>query len=95
MLHEQKYFECNCNTEGILVVKNDWGNPEDTDISFCIYTVNQYNPKPNIIQRLKYAWYHIRTGKKYEDQILLSLEKAQELGKYLIKISKNGRSTKM
>lgn len=77
---------CDCNAELILCSKFE--DALDKEIYLSIYTVGQFNYKPSIWNRLKYCFYHLKTGKKYEDQIILSFDKAQELGKWLIENSK-------
>jgi hypothetical protein len=76
---EQQFFLCDCSTEGILVTKYK----EDKEVYLAIYTIGQFIEKPSLFERLKYAWYHIRTGKKYEDHVILTTEKANELSNFL------------
>ncbi len=76
---------CDCNSELILCSKFE--HDYDKEIYLCIYTAGQFNPKPTIWERLKYCFYHLKTGKKYEDQIILSFDKAKQLGNWLIKNS--------
>lgn len=77
---------CDCNSELILCSKFE--DDLDKEIYLSIYTAGQFNHKPTIWERLKYCFYHLKTGKKYEDQIILSFNKAQQLGEWLIKNSK-------
>ena len=81
-----KTFLCECNTEILLCSKFE--DDYDKEIYLSLYTYGQYNSKPNIWNRLEYCLYHLMTGKKYEDQLILSFDKAQELGKWLIENSK-------
>lgn len=55
---------CDCNSELILCSKEK-GELFDTEIYLSIYTAGQFNHKPNIWDRLKYCFYHLKTGKKY------------------------------
>ena len=82
----EKHVCCDCGNECILFTK--FVNDEDKEIYIAIYTFGEINPKPSIWQRLKYCWYHIKTGKKYEDQIILTFDKAQDVGKWLIENAK-------
>jgi len=82
----EKHVSCKCSAECLLFTK--FINDEDKEIYIAIYTIGQYNPKPSIWERIKYCLYHLKTGKKYEDQIILTYDKAQEVGKWLIENAK-------
>ena len=76
---------CECGSELILCSKLE--DDFEKEIYLCIFTSGQFNSKPTIWNRLKYCFYHLKTGKKYEDQIMLSFDKAQQLGNWLIENS--------
>jgi hypothetical protein len=78
-INDENFTLCNCNSEMVLLKKFE----EDKEINLMIYTIGQYVPKPNLWQRLKYCWYHLSTGKRYEDQIVLDYEKAQSISEWL------------
>lgn len=77
----EKFFLCNCNAEALLLTRFVDGDCKEIYLS--IYTVGQFNKKPNFWERLKYCWHHLKTGKIYEDQIVLDFEKAQQIGEWL------------
>jgi hypothetical protein len=81
----ENFFTCECTTNGILIIKFE--DDIDKEIYLAIYTYGQFNKKPNLLNRLKYCWYHLRTGKKFEDQIVLNFDKAKEMGNYLVNIT--------
>lgn len=81
-----QFFLCECSGEAMLFTKFD--DDDFKEIYVAIYTIGQFNPKPSIFERLKYCWYHLKTGKKYEDQIILSFDKAQEIGNWLVNNAK-------
>lgn len=66
---------CECGEEALLLTKFD----DEVSIYMSIYKAGQFNEKPSILDRLKYCWYHLRTGKKYEDQLVLSKTSAIKL----------------
>lgn len=72
---------CECGTEALIC--NAYVTEFGTEIYLAIYTAGQYIPKPNFWQRLKYCWYHMRTGKKYEDQVILDKANAVKLSEWL------------
>lgn len=74
---------CDCYTEMLLCSKYE----DEDEIYLSIYTQGQYNKKPSIWNRITYCFYHLRTGKIYEDQLVLKKEKAKELGKWLVENS--------
>ena len=73
-----KFLLCECSCEILLVTK------DDDDINFSIYSKGNFRNKPNIFQRLKYCWYHLTTGEQFDDQIVLSNQKARELSEWLL-----------
>jgi len=75
------FFLCECTNEALLCSR--FLGKDENEIFMSIYTCGQFHSKPSIFQRLKYCWYHFKTGKKYEDQIVLSFNKAQELSVWL------------
>lgn len=78
---KEKFILCECLTEALLLSKIL--SDEDKEIYLSIYTIGQFSKKPSFFDRLKYCWYHLRTGKKYEDQMILTFEKAQEISEWL------------
>ena len=82
----QEFFSCDCHSEGMLVT--DWGGGEDDyDISVALFTVGSWTPKRTLLSRIKYAWQHLRTGKIWEDEIILTYDTAERLGTYLLERS--------
>ena len=79
------FFPCECGGEGLLCTR--FSSENEKEIYLAIYKYGQFQNKPNIWKRLKYCWYHLKTGKKYEDQIIFNFDKAKEVGKWLIKNS--------
>jgi hypothetical protein len=82
----QRFFLCDCNSEALLCSRFE--GDDEKEIYISIYTCGQFNKKPSIFERIKYCWYHLKTGKKYEDQIILSFDKAQQVSDWL---SQNAR----
>ncbi len=84
-IDEQKFFTCDCGGEGLLISKSE--HFEHSEILLAMFRYGHFCKKPNLFQRIKYAWYHIHTGKKHADDIILSFTMAKLLGEYLIKIT--------
>ena len=82
---EEKILICKCHSELILLTKFD---KEDNELYLSMFNKGQFTRKPSIWQRIKYCYYHLRTGKIYEDQFIFTNDQAKELGKWLIKNSK-------
>jgi len=79
---DYKMMLCECQGEAILCQKLE----DDSEfLYFSIYTSGQYNKKPNLVERIKYGFYHIFTGKKYEDQVILSKKQANDLANWILK----------
>jgi len=77
MLHD--FYLCECGDEAILLRKIN----HDEEIYLSIFCSGQFRQKPSLWQRLVYCWYHLKTGKKYEDQIILSFENARRMSRWL------------
>ena len=77
----ERFFLCDCNSEALLLTR--FVDDFDKEIYLSIYTIGQFQKKPSIWKRLKYCWYHLKTGKKYEDQMILNFEKAQQVSEWL------------
>lgn len=85
-----KFLLCSCGSDGMLVshetyetMVGDEMQVFDREFNFAIFY--NYTYKPNPWERIKYAWYHLRTGKKHEDQIILDYENAEMLISFLTK----------
>jgi hypothetical protein len=75
----ERFILCECNSEALLLTRFY----PDKEIYLSIYTIGQFQKKPNIWERMKYCYHHLKTGKKYEDQIILNFEKAQQISEWL------------
>lgn len=75
----EKFFSCDCHGEGILVGIDD----KEKEVDMAFFSHGEIKSKPSLWERIKYAWYHIRTGKKYQDQVVLNYRKAKELEEFL------------
>ena len=79
--NKDRFFSCDCGAEGLLLTQEK----EDKEIYFALYGYGVgYNPKPSFWERIKYSWYHIKTGKKYVDCLIMDYDKAKEVGQWLI-----------
>ena len=79
---DYKMILCECQSEALLCQKLE-GDSEF--LYFSIYTSGQYNKKPNLVERIKYCFWHLFTGKKYEDQVILSENQAKDLANWILK----------
>lgn len=78
MKENQKFIMCNCQSEGLLLTVLE------KEVYLSVYTFGQFQKKPSFWNRLKYCWYHLRTGKKYEDQVIIDFETTDEIAKWLL-----------
>lgn len=78
-------LECDCHGE--LLVCNEtletYGPERRQEFTLAFYSYGFYNGKSSLWERIKYAWRHIRTGKIYEDCILMDDMKAEQLARFL------------
>ena len=73
------FIPCSCLGEGILITHFE----DEIDKEFYLAMFRSYNLNPSIKERIKYAWYHLRTGKKYNDQICMEYHQAGKLISFL------------
>lgn len=85
MKDEGKLFTCECSSEILSVHYWEWDDGIPGDFEFAIF--RNYTYKNNIWCRIKYACWHLWTGRKHLDQICLSKEKVAELAEFLTKYS--------
>jgi len=79
-MDEMYIIPCVCNSEALVIypLLPDW-----YEIEMAIWSYgDRYNL--SIVDRLRWCWKIITTGKAYADQILLDREKALELADILI-----------
>lgn len=73
------YIPCDCSAE-ILRIEFDNENKQYY-LSIYEYKSNKYP----ISQKLRWIWRIIRYGTPYGDQVVINQEKAQKIGKWLVK----------
>jgi hypothetical protein len=86
-METEKFILCDCGAEGLLFSKV---SPDfDKEIYVALFTYGTYQrTKPSIWQRIKFCLHYLKSPQQTSDQIILSFDKAQELGKWLIENSK-------
>lgn len=82
MEKNEEFFMCECNSEVLVTQKYD-----DDDFIYVAIHSHGYR-KMNLWERIKYAFNYIKTGRAYEDEIVLSNDNANDLGEWLIKNTK-------
>lgn len=73
------FFMCECGVELLQVLRFK----DEKEYYLTIYTAGQYNKKPNLWERLKYCWFHLKTGNIYGDEIILPEEEAIRLSDWI------------
>lgn len=73
-------ISCDCGHESLIIEPQDY---EDLSqgIYFAMFTFGYH--KPSFWHRFKLAWYTIKTGQPYTDQMCLSLDKVKQFNKCL------------
>ena len=67
-----KFLLCECMSEGILLTNNR----EDKVVYVNLFQHANVKIKTSLLERLKYAWRHIRTGEKqHNHEIILNYDK--------------------
>ena len=86
LIMKYQFFQCECMSEGLLVGYFENIDDVDKEIYVSLFSHGMYIPKPRFLDRIKQAWRIITKGTVYDDQLILSLDKAKELGEYLLNI---------
>ena len=80
MADKQKFIQCDCYGEGLLITHHD-----DEEELYFSYWRQGINPmKLSWWMRLKLCWLALTKGNYYDDQIVLTKQKAMELASWLI-----------
>ena len=79
MEQEHLWITCSCMSEAMMITHYHETEASPYDEFYIAIYRDSYAKKPNLWRRLKYCQYHLTTGKKYEDQMILSPEKAKEM----------------
>jgi len=80
MADKEKFFKCDCHSEGMLVTKFD-----DEEELYFSYWREGINPiKLSWWIRLKLCWMVLTKGNVYDDQVILNKEKAIELASWIL-----------
>lgn len=72
-------ISCECKGEIMSFISF----PEDGDIYVSLYSHYYVNNNLNLMQRLKYVWNVLITGKVHTDQIILSKENAKTIADWI------------
>jgi len=91
MESKRKYFKCGC---GHAVLEIDqWSDATHPQIYLGFFEIglnkdNRYGWK----ERLRHAWYVIKTGRAFADSVVLEVSEAEALGKALLESTLSGDS---
>ena len=78
-----KFIECECMGEGMLIADD----PKCKLIYLTMFGYGvSYRPKPSLLERIKHAFDHLRTGKYYDDELVLTYDKAKDMVIHINKI---------
>jgi len=88
MKEEQIFINCHCGCGGLLITEDleFFGKNNEVvrqDFYIALYTHGERGINPSLWSRIKYAWWHLKTGKKYNDCVIMSDKNAGKLIVYL------------
>ena len=75
MADKQKFIQCDCYGEGLLITKFD----DEEELYFSYWRQGIDPIKLSWWMRLKLCWMVLTKGNYYEDQIIINKEKSKEL----------------
>ena len=80
MADKQKFIQCDCYGEGLLITKFD----DEEELYFSYWRQGIDPIKLSWWMRLKLCWMALTKGNYYDDQVVLNRQKAMELASWLI-----------
>ena len=85
------FFKCDCGQEAIHIERDLelldaplYPKGYECLIYFSIYHYGIDSHKPTLKEKLRHCWQIMKTGKNYPDQIILTQDIAEQLGKYIL-----------
>ena len=81
MADKQKFIQCDCWGEGMLITKFD----DEEELYFSYWRQGIDPIKPSWWTRLKLCWMMLTKGNVYDDQVVLNKEKSKELADWINK----------
>ena len=86
-----KFFHCECYTEGVLVshYEDDTNEKEPVVmVELCMWKRGEYHPPKSLRERLRWAWQILWHGDIWKDQVTMTCNEAKSLGEYLVEVAK-------
>lgn len=88
---DKAFYQCKCFTHVLHVIRGidvDYEKKEhyNVDIYLSMFHYGTENHKPTLKEKLRHCWKILKTGKNYEDNIILSLEDTKKLSKDLAEL---------
>lgn len=78
-------IRCECGTDILMV--HEWREKysgfKSQTFDLAMFSYGQYQNKPSFIERLKYCWMHLRTGKIFSDEIIMTPKDAKQLADFI------------
>lgn len=79
-MKDKHVTECDCGTH-LVHTQYD----EELKLFYmAMYTYGHFSMRRTIWNRIRFAFYHLFTGRLYDDQIVLSNHEARKLAKFLM-----------
>lgn len=81
----RRFIECECHTEGIMV------SYDDTDpfpnIYLAMFSYGKFGNSLGFREKLRYCWKVLKTGRPFEDEVMLRQDTARELANALLEFA--------
>lgn len=84
MKNKEIFLVCDCGACVLRIIKNQWCNKDEPyfDLSMYSYGIN-INRSKSLRDRIRVAWHILKTGKVFDDEIILNPEEAEKVYQYL------------
>ena len=82
-----KFYECGCHGEGLMMSYEMGDEFPEVDIAFFQQGLTGRHPLC-FKERLRWAWYLLKTGRPFLDEVMLSQAIAKELAEDLLDFAK-------
>jgi len=83
-METEKHFLCDCGTELLQISYDD----ETNDVYFALFCYGHQDNRLSWPEIFRWCWHMVTKRKLFNDEIVFRKEKAREIGKYLLEITK-------
>lgn len=77
----ERFIRCECHIEGLRLTRFE---DDDEDLYVAMWEDRHYGGRVPWRQRWRHIWRVIRTGRPYEDEVVLNRQAAQDVARFIV-----------